>query len=255
VHMAELINAEVGKEATGLKREEQRQLKKGLSALAVVAGARPALNADGGGQPDFRLGVLVGRGRASVGPLRVGGDILQIVAGYLSWGVELQRTWMTHEGKKSVNDCHFPPDGKFILTCSADRTLRLWCAVSGELLKTFKGHSNCVRACCFTPDGNSVLGASDDLTLKLWDLTSGALEKTLVGHQHPVTGCDFAPGGATVLSGPCVLRWHPETADHLHERPSAHRDCGNLGGHFLLCFCVFAQQWHAPPGCMPRLYL
>jgi hypothetical protein len=107
--MVELINAEVGKEATRLKREEQRQLKKGLSALAVVAGARPALNADGGGQPDFRLGMLVGRGWSSVGPLRVGGDILQIVAGFLSWGVKLQRTWMANEGKESVNDWHFSP--------------------------------------------------------------------------------------------------------------------------------------------------
>jgi WD40 repeat protein len=199
-HMEELINKEVGKEVARLKREEQRQLKKGLSALAVVAGARPAHNSDVGGAPDFRLGVPLGRGRSSAGLLRAGGDILQIVAGFLSWGMELQRTWMAHEGKR-VNDCHFSPDGKFVLTCSNDHTLRLWRAVSGELLQTFEGHSRGILRCCFAPDGKTTLSASNDHTLKLWDLTSGALEKTLMGHQGSVVGCDFAPGGATILSG------------------------------------------------------
>jgi hypothetical protein len=87
----ELINTEVGKEVTRLEREEQRQLKKGLCALGVVAEGRGANN-NGGRAPDFRLGVPLGRGRSSIGLLCAGGDIFQIVAGFLSWGVEVQRT-------------------------------------------------------------------------------------------------------------------------------------------------------------------
>jgi WD40 repeat protein len=201
LHVAELINKEVGKEAARLKREEQRHLKKGLCSLAVVAGARPAHNGDGGGAPDFRPGVPLGRGRSSAGLLHVGGDILQIVAGFLSWGMELQRTWMAHEGR-CVTECCFSLDGQVIITCSlGDRTLRLWRVVSGELLQTCEGHSGGVIRCCFAPDGKTILSSSHDRTLKLWDLTSGAHQKTLVGHQGPVTGCDFAPGGATILSG------------------------------------------------------
>jgi WD40 repeat protein len=128
----------------------------------------------------------LGRGRSSAGLLHAGGDILQIVAGFLSWGMELQRTWMAHEGK-GVNDFRFSPDGKFVLTyCQDDPTFRLWGIVSGELLKTFKGHYSYVRTCCFAPDGKTILSAADDRTLKLWDLTSGALKRTLLGHHNLV---------------------------------------------------------------------
>ena len=125
---------------------------------------------------------------------------------------------------RGVNDCHFPPGGNLILACSTDHTLRLWCVVSGELLKTFEGHSNSVRRCRFAPEGKTILSASKDRALKLWDLALGALQKTLVGHQRPVLpiGCDFAPDGATILRR-FHSRSHPEIVDHRHGRPSAHR--------------------------------
>src|SRR5262245_25098369 len=37
-------------------------------------------------------------------------------------------------------------DGKFVLTASADKTLRLWNAESGKSLRVFKGHSKRVMA-------------------------------------------------------------------------------------------------------------
>jgi WD40 repeat protein len=247
LHMEELINTEVGKEVARLKREEQRQLKKGLCALAVVAGARPAHNVDGGGAPGFRLGVPLDRGRSSAGLLHAGGDILQIVVGFLSWGVELQRTWMAHEGQQ-ITESHFSPDGKSILTCSTDYTLRLWRVVSGELLQTFEGHSRGVGRCCFAPDGKTILSASTDRTLKLWDLASGALKKTLVGHQGSVTGCEVAPGGATILSGSSdgtLKLWATVTGDLQHtvnvESPVISCCISPNNGTRILVACVDAK--------------
>ena len=43
-----------------------------------------------------------------------------------------------------VTDFRFSPDAKFVLTCPADGTLRLRGVSSGELLKTFEGHSSLV---------------------------------------------------------------------------------------------------------------
>jgi WD40 repeat protein len=249
-HLADLVNTEVGKEAARHKREQQQQLKKGICALAVVVGARPARN--GGGASDFRLGAALGKGRSGTGLLHAGGDILQLVAGFLSWGVELQRNWMAHEGKH-VTECHFSPDGHFILTCSWDHTLRLWSVASGELLQTFEGHSDYVLCCRFDLDGKFIVSGSRDHTLKVWDRASGALLNTLVGHAHPVVGCGLA--GASMLSGSLdgtLKLWAaPAAAPSIdgsrpHVKPYDLLRTANVGCNVSF-FCLSGNDYHISP--------
>lgn len=100
-----------------------------------------------------------------------------------------------------VHSVAFSPDGRQVLSGSADNTLKLWDATSGALLRTFEGHSGQVMSVTFSPNGRQVLSGSNDRTLKLWDAASGVLQRTFMGHSNGVTSVAFSPNGREVLSG------------------------------------------------------
>jgi WD40 repeat protein len=60
--------------------------------------------------------------------------------------------------------------GELALSGSADGTLRLWDAASGQTLRLFAGHNDAVNDAVFSPDGQTILSASADHTLRLWDV-------------------------------------------------------------------------------------
>ena len=76
-----------------------------------------------------------------------------------------------------------------------DKTVKLWDAATGQLLRTFEGHADVVNSVAFSPDGTRVLSGSDDKTLKLWDAATGQLLRTFEGHTDEVTSVAFSPDG------------------------------------------------------------
>ena len=77
-------------------------------------------------------------------------------------------TFKAHD--EYISDVVFTPDEKKILTCSWDKTAKLW-DLKGNLLKVFRGHKDGLRAIAISEDQKTVITGGEDKTMKLWSLT------------------------------------------------------------------------------------
>ncbi|TVP95412.1 MAG: hypothetical protein EA381_18820 [Planctomycetaceae bacterium] len=64
------------------------------------------------------------------------------------------------------------PDGAHIASCGNDHLVRLWDSQSGELLRTFSGHSSHVYNVAFTPDGQALVSCDLHGHVNLWQTGS-----------------------------------------------------------------------------------
>jgi WD40 repeat protein len=110
----------------------------------------------------------------------------------------LIRTLYSHTD--GVNGCSVSPDGSWIVSCSSDKTLKVWDATTGKERMTLKGHTDWVSGCAISPSGAWIVSCSDDKTLKIWDAHSGKERMTLEGHTSGVNGCAISPSGAWIVS-------------------------------------------------------
>jgi WD40 repeat protein len=124
----------------------------------------------------------------------------------------------------AVHGCAVSPDASFILTASADHTLKLWDPETHQELATLSGHSDAVYGCAISPDATFIASASADHTLKLWDRQTHQELATLGGHGGAVYGCAVSPDATFIASA---------SADHtlkLWDRRT-HGELVTLSGH------------------------
>ena len=61
-----------------------------------------------------------------------------------------------------VSTLAFSPDGATLAGGGADKTIRLWDATSGRLIRSLAGHRDWVSTLAFSPDGATIASASCD---------------------------------------------------------------------------------------------
>jgi hypothetical protein len=93
------------------------------------------------------------------------------------------------------------PDGRFIVSGSSDRTVKVWELESGRLLRSLEGHTDGVWAVAVSPDGRFIVSGSEDRTVKVWELESGRLLRSLEGHTDWVRAVAVSPDGRFIVSG------------------------------------------------------
>ena len=85
-----------------------------------------------------------------------------------------------------MNCVAFKPDNPNILvSCSYDKTIKMWDITSGSCLSTLTGHSDWVRGVAFNPkDPQMLVSCSIDKTIKVWNITSGPCLSTLTCDRY-----------------------------------------------------------------------
>jgi WD40 repeat protein len=111
-----------------------------------------------------------------------------------------------HSG--DINSVTFSPDGRFVVTASADGTARVWDAATGATRGELRGHTKSVNSASFSPDGKFIVTASDDATVRLWDANSFALVRE-VGRAYPraVSSAEYSPDGRFIVAASGESAW------------------------------------------------
>lgn len=107
-----------------------------------------------------------------------------------------------HSG--TISSAAFSRDGAYVLSGSADHTVKLWEKNTGRLVRTVRGSEIGIRGegslkASFSPDGRNILVGSWDGDIVVLDLTTG---RKLSAFVHPaMSSMAFSPDGAYVLTG------------------------------------------------------
>lgn len=143
-----------------------------------------------------------------------------------------------HGHTKPVSQVRISPDGRFIASASADATVKLWDAATGQHLDTLVGHIAGVSCLAWGPDSNTIATGSDDKAIRLWDRVTGRPKTTarrtvhgqemapLRGHHNYIHCLAFSPKGNILASGSydeAVFLWDVRAGRLMRSLP-AHSD-------------------------------
>ncbi|WP_437622747.1 nSTAND1 domain-containing NTPase [Sorangium sp. So ce1151] len=118
-----------------------------------------------------------------------------------------------------VRSAHFSPDGKRVVTASADNTARVWELDGSGKFIDLNGHVASVRSAAFSADGKRVVTASADNTARVWELDDSGKFIELKGHASRVTSAAFSPDGKRIVTASWdkTARLWPATIQDLQE--------------------------------------
>ncbi|ODV93533.1 hypothetical protein PACTADRAFT_52102 [Pachysolen tannophilus NRRL Y-2460] len=96
----------------------------------------------------------------------------------------------------------FHPSGKFLASCSFDKTFKIWdLEYSKNLYQQFNGHTKEIFTISHHPDGSLLSSGGLEGIGRLWDLRTGKSIMTLEGHVKGIYSMDWHPNGYQLCSG------------------------------------------------------
>jgi WD40 repeat protein len=102
-----------------------------------------------------------------------------------------------------------------LISCSRDKTLRLWEASTAWQVRRFEGHEGKVHAIARC-DECRVASASEDKTIRVWDVATGGEVRRIEGHEDEVTCLAVRDGRILSGSKDTTLRlWDATTGAEL----------------------------------------
>jgi WD40 repeat protein/serine/threonine protein kinase len=99
-----------------------------------------------------------------------------------------------------VQDVLFTRDGRTLISCSEDATIKLWDVATGEERGVLKGHSAKVMSIALAPDDRTLASAGLDKTIRLWNIETKEPIGSLQGHTQLVRSLSFSGDGKRLVS-------------------------------------------------------
>ncbi|KIJ64260.1 hypothetical protein HYDPIDRAFT_62090, partial [Hydnomerulius pinastri MD-312] len=93
------------------------------------------------------------------------------------------------------------PEGDRVVTCSWDKTVRLWDATTGEEEGERMEHGAGVRCLAVTKDGKRIVSGDYDGELKVWEVETRKLVEMWEGHEGRINSVTISPDGEFAASG------------------------------------------------------
>jgi len=101
---------------------------------------------------------------------------------------------------EAVKAVAFTPDGRYLLSGSRDKTIKLWDLVTGYEIRSYLGHKSTINDITITPDGQHFVSSSADYTAKLWEIDTGELIRSFEGHTNYLTSVAVSSNGEYLLT-------------------------------------------------------
>ena len=149
------------------------------------------------------------------------------------------RVWQPNTGKclcqlraheSSIFSLAISQDGNKVVTCSSDKTIKLWDMQNPQGNFDLQAHTKLVTGCHFNQQGDLAACSSRDQQISLWHTANGQLARQLTGHTDHVRSVAFFQNYLASGGDDKVIRvWDVTTGDCLYQ----------LAGHEKLVSCVF----------------
>jgi WD40 repeat protein len=124
----------------------------------------------------------------------------------------------------SVDCVVISPDGQTFASNTNGNCSKLWNIHTGELIRTFYGHSGAVYCVAISPNGKILASGSYYGIIKLWHLETGQEISTFKGHSSLIRFLTFSPDGETLASGSqnnsIIKLWNVKNWQELGTLPS-----------------------------------
>jgi len=116
-----------------------------------------------------------------------------------------------------INYALFSPDGKTLMTASADHQIFVWNLETKMAVRVLQGHTGFVNVLALSGDGQTLVSGGADKKILLWDLSTGRLLHTLTGHTNAINALAIASDGILVSGSAdrTVRTWDLATGNPL----------------------------------------
>ncbi|KAF8833971.1 WD40 repeat-like protein [Paxillus ammoniavirescens] len=150
------------------------------------------------------------------------------------------RPLMTMSGhKEEIRKIAYLPGGERIVTCSFDRTVRIWNVETGEQEGTTMEHEAWVYGLAVTMDGKRVLSGGGDKRIRVWDVETQELVEEWEDEMDGIWWIAVSPDDRLAVNGgykgKIVIREIKESGRIRHSIKAGTGDY-DVHGVYSLCF-------------------
>jgi WD40 repeat protein len=111
------------------------------------------------------------------------------------WDTAGNNIWTITGHMNYIGCVRFSSDGNYIISASRDKTVKIWNASDGSIVRTLTGHTREVKYIDVSDDMAQIVSGAIDSTIRVWDFNTGSLLHTFSKPNSGKVYCvDFKPG-------------------------------------------------------------